>query len=300
METERDIIIIVKGGTIQGVFSAGVLAAFEKHNLYPRIHSVYGVSSGAHNAAYFLAHQTDICGKVYYEHLYKRHRFLKDLSPKLILHKFWQLFIHKKPFDIIDLDYAREIEIMEPTRLDVKRIRTSPINFYVRVFNPETLRLEYLDGKVDTINRLIQSAKVPPYAYTKIKNELYYDGGIMPTRDFVKNVVRKYPDKQILYIFNDKKTFPRVIKYLLWDFLDIIFKARYLGFRYGIKHLLNVLNYPYIETLVKYKHVHVTYDEACTSKREKSQERIYKSYQHGLVKGERLLKKIGFIPSKKD
>ena len=144
METERDIIIIVKGGTIQGVFSAGVLAAFQKHNLYPRVHSVYGVSSGAHNAAYFLSEQTEIGGKIYYEHLYKRHRFLTDLSPKIIWKKYWQLLIHKKPFNIIDLDYARELEIMEPTRLDVKCIRNSPINFYARVFNPETLYKRYL------------------------------------------------------------------------------------------------------------------------------------------------------------
>ncbi|MBT4209416.1 MAG: hypothetical protein HOE19_00635 [Candidatus Komeilibacteria bacterium] len=295
METERDVIIIVKGGTIQGVFSAGVLAAFQKHNLYPRVHSVYGVSSGAHNAAYFLAHQTEIGGKIYYEHLYKKHKFLKDLSPKIIWHKCWQLFIHKKPFNIIDLDYARELETMGDTKLDVKKIRTSSINFYARVFNPETLRLEYLDGKVDTINRLIQSAKVPPYAYTKIKNELYYDGGIMPTRDFIKNVVRKYPDKKILYIFNDRKTLPRVLKFLLWDLLDILFKARYLGPMYGFKHLFSILNYPYIETLARYKNVHVVYDEANTSKRERSQERIYTSYKHGVAKGEKLLKKIGFI-----
>lgn len=295
METERDIVIIVKGGTIQGVFSAGVLAAFEKHNLYPRIHSVYAVSSGAHNAAYFLAHQSTVGGKIYYEHLYKKHRFLADLSPKIIAKKFWQLLIHKKPFNIIDLDYVREIETIGDDKLDVKTIRHSPINFYVRVFNPETLRLEYLDGKVDTLNRLIQSAKVPPYAYTKIKNELYYDGGIMPTRDFVRNVIRKYPDKQILYIFNDKKTFPRVVKYLLWDLLDILFKTRYLGLAYGIKHFFSILNYPYVETLKKYKHVHVVYDEACTSKRERSKERIYTSYVHGFEKGEKLLKKIKFI-----
>jgi predicted patatin/cPLA2 family phospholipase len=295
MEIERDIIIIVKGGTIQGVFSAGVLAAFQKHNLYPRVHSVYGVSSGAHNAAYFLAEQTEIGGKIYYEHLYKRHRFLPDLSPKIIWKKYWQLLIHRKPFNIIDLDYARELETMGETKLDVKKIRNSAINFYARVFNPETLRLEYLDGKIDTINRLIQSAKVPPYAFTKIKNELYYDGGIMPTRDFIKNVIRKHPDKQILYIFNDRKTLPRVLKYLLWDLLDISFKARYLGFRYGFKHFFSILNYPFIETLSKYKNVHVVYDESCTSKRERSQERIYTSYKHGIHKGEKLLKKIGFI-----
>jgi len=295
MEIERDIIIIVKGGAIQGVFSTGVLTAFQKHNIYDRVHSVYGVSSGAHNAAYFISRQTDLSAKIYLEHLCQKHRFLKDLSAKIIWNKFWRLFIHKEPFDIIDLDYARELETMGDTKLDVKSIRTSPINLYVRVFNPETLNLEYLDAKVDTVNRLIQSAKIPPYAYTKIKNELYYDGGIMPTRDFIKNVISKHPDKQILYIFNDKKTLPHVLRYIFWDLLDVLFKARYLGPAYGIKHLFSILSYPYIESLKGYKNVHIVYDEIYISKREKNKNRIYESYQHGIEKGEDLLKKIGFI-----
>lgn len=295
MEADRDIIVIVKGGAIQGVFSTGVLTAFENHNLYPRIHSIYAVSSGAHNAGYFLARQSKLAAKIYLEHICKKHRFLKDLSAKLIWKKFWQLILFKKTCDIIDLDYARELEIMEPTKLDVKRIRQSPINFYVRVFNPDTMGLEYLDAKVDTINRLIQSAKIPPYAYTKIKNELYYDGGIMPTRDFIKNVIKKHPDKTILYIFNEKKTIPKVLKFILWDILDVIFKARFLGTYYGFKHLVNILNYPYVNGLKKYKHVHVIYDDNSISKREKNIEKIRQSYEQGIAKGEAVLREINFI-----
>ncbi len=294
MPQERDIILIMKGGTIQGVFSAGVVAAFAKHNLYPRIHSIYAVSSGAHNAAYFLSGNPAVGARVYYDHLYKKHQFLKDLSFKIICRKFWDLFVHNKSFDIIDLDYVENIE-RNVVKLNVENIKKSPINFYVRVFNPKTLRLEYLDAKVDTINRIIQSSKVPPYAYTKVKNDKYFDGGIMPTRDFVKNVVKKYPDKNIIYIFNDPKTLRHVIKYLPWDILDILFKTRYLGLRYGIKHILHILSYPYIGTLRKYKHVHIVYDGVCTSKREKSRERIYKSYQHGLEKGEKIIKKLKHI-----
>lgn len=295
METERDIIIIVKGGAIQGIFSTGVLHTLEKHNIYDRVHSIYGVSSGAHNAAYFLARQTALAAEMYQDHVCKRHRFLKDLSPSLIWKKFWQLMLFKKTCDIIDLDYARELETMDETKLNVKRIKESPINFYVRVFNPETLGLEYLDAKIDTINRLIQSAKIPPYAYTKIKNELYYDGGIMPTRDFIKNVITKHPDKTILYIFNDKKTVPRVLKFIAWDILDMIFKTRYLGLAYGIKHFFSLLNYPYLEILKHYKNVHVVYDETFISKREKNPDRLKQAYEHGIYKGELLLKEIGFI-----
>lgn len=294
MAQERDVVLIMEGGTIQGVFSAGVVAAFSKHKLYPRIHSIYAVSSGAHNAAYFLSGNPAQGASIYYEHLYKKHQFLKDLSFKIICRKFWDLFVHNKSFDIIDLDYVENIE-KNIIRLNVDNIKKSPINFYVRVFNPKTLRLEYLDAKVDTIERLIQSSKVPPYAHTKVKNDKYFDGGIMPTRDFLKNVVKKHPDKNIIYIFNDKKTFKRSLQYLPWDILDILFKTRYLGLRYGIKHLFNIFSYPYIGLLRKHKHVHITYDSACTSKRERSQERIYKSYQHGFERGEKILKRLNHI-----
>lgn len=294
MPEERDIILIIKGGTIQGVFSAGVMVAFERHNLYPRIHSIYAVSSGAHNAAYFLSGNPDEGSSIYYNYLYKKHSFLKDLSFKIICKKFWNLFIHNKSFDILDLDYVENIERNE-IKLNVEKIQNSPINFYVRVFNPKTLRLEYLDGKVDTINRIIQSAKVPPYAYTKVKSDKYFDGGIMPTRDFIKNVIKKYPDKTIIYIFNDKKTLRRVFQYMPWDLLDILFKTRYLGIRYGIKHLFSIFNYPYVKGLKKYKNVHVLYDQTNTSKRERSRERIIKSYEHGIRRGEKVLEKINHI-----
>ncbi|MBU1202725.1 patatin-like phospholipase family protein [Patescibacteria group bacterium] len=294
MQPDRDIVLIIKGGTIQGVFGSGVMVAFQRHNLYPRIHSIYAVSSGAHNAAYFLSKKSHEAASVYYDRLYKKHSFLKDLSFKIICRKFWDLFIHNKSFDIVDLDYVENIERKE-IPLDVEKIKNSPINFYVRVFNPKTLKLEYLDGKVDTISRLIQSAKVPPYAFTKIKNDKYLDGGIMPTRDFIKNVVKKFPDKTIIYIFNDKKTVKRVLQYLPWDLLDVLFKTRYLGIRYGIKHLFSIFNYPYVVTLKKYKHVHVLYDTVNTSKRERSRERIIKSYEHGIRQGENVLKKLNHI-----
>lgn len=294
MDQERDIILIMKGGTIQGVFGSGVMVAFERNNLYPRIQSIYAVSSGAHNAAYFLSRKSAEGASIYYDRLYKKHSFLKDLSFKIICKKFWNLFIHNKSFDIIDLDYVEKIERNE-IPLDIEKIKNSPINFFVRVFNPKTLRLEYRDAKVNTIDRIIQSAKVPPYAYTKVKSDEYFDGGIMPTRDFIKNVIKKHPDKKIIYIFNDKKTFKRSIQYLPWDLLDILFKTRYLGIGYGIKHFFSIFNYPYVGLLKKYKNVHVLYDEVNTSKRERSRERIIESYEHGIRKGEWMLRKMKII-----
>lgn len=291
---DRDIIIAMEGGTIQGVFSAGVATTFQKHNLYPRIHSVYAVSSGAHNAAYFLSHKVEISANIYYDYLLKRHAFLKHLSFKIICKKLWQLLIHRQSFDIIDLGYIEDLE-REIVPLDLDVIRNSPIKFYVRVFDPKTRKTLHLDAKEDTINRLIQSSKVPPYAYSRVKKDVYIDGGVMPSKDFLNNVVKKNPDKTIIYIFNDKKTPKRVTKHIGADLIDILFKTRYLGILYGIKHLFNIYNYTFVHNLKKYKNVHVMFDETGNSKREKRKEKVKAAYELGLKKGEELLRALGHI-----
>lgn len=291
MPVERDVIVIIKGGTVQAVFSAGVMSAFAKHDLYPRIHSIYGVSSGAHIAAFFLAGKTNMDADAYYDILHKKRKFLIDLSFKIICRKFWDLFIHNKSVNIIDLDYIEDLE-KNVLKIDTDKIKNSPINFFVRVFNKKTLSFEYLDAKIDTIDKIIQSSKVPPYAYTKKNNGPYIDGGIMPNRDFINNVIKKHPDKKIIYIFNDKKTFKRTLKYLPWDLLDILFKTRHLGIGYGLKHLFNIFNYPYIKGLKKYKNVYIVYDDSCASKTEKNPDMLKKSYMHGFEKGEDLLKRL--------
>jgi len=290
---KRDIILVMEGGTIQGVFSSGVMSAFQKHNLRPRIHSIYAVSSGAHNAAYFLSGSSDIGREIYYDYLLKRHSFLKHLSPKIVIRKIWDLFIHRKSFDIIDLEYVKELET-EVLHINFDRIKNTPIKFYVRVFDPKTRKNLFLDAKEHTMERVIQSSKVPPYAYT-MHDTGYIDGGVMPSRDFLNKVVKKNPDKTIIYIFNEKKTVKRVSKHILADLVDIIFKIRFLGMRYGIKHLFHIYSYTYVGDLKKHKNVHVLFDETGNSKREKDKDKIYAAYDLGYKKGEKLLKDMNLI-----
>ncbi|MDD5749921.1 MAG: hypothetical protein PHO91_04055 [Patescibacteria group bacterium] len=290
---DRDIIIIVKGGSIQGIFGAGVLAAFEKHDLYPKVHSVYAVSFGAHSAAYFLSQGINIMPHIYYDHLCKNPSAIVSLSFKLICKKLWDVFIRNKSADIIDLDYIENLE-KNVIKLDFEKIKKSPINFFVRVLNRQTLKLEYLDARDQTLERIIQSSKIPPYSYSR-KDDVYIDGGIMPTRDFIHNVIKKHTDKKIIYIFNDKKTFGRIVNKIPWDILDIMLKAKYLGFRYGLKHLFSIFNYPYISSLKKYPHVYPIYNELNINKREKNRDKVYRAYIHGFSKGEEILKKIGHI-----
>lgn len=68
---ERDVIIVIEGGAMLGVFGAGVVTSFQQADMYGRVHSVYGASAGAHDLAYFLAaqkdsRQTKIGSSIYY------------------------------------------------------------------------------------------------------------------------------------------------------------------------------------------------------------------------------------------
>ena len=294
---ERDVIIIMEGGTIQGVFSAGVASTLQKENLYPRIHSIYAVSSGAHNAAYFLSRKIDVGASIYHDYLLKRHSFLKHLSFKVIVKKILALFFLGRGFEVIDLAYIEDLE-RDILPLDLKLIKESPIKFFVRVFDPKTRKIEYLDAKSNTIEKLIQSAKVPPYAYSRARKDKYFDGGIMPTKSFLNDVVKKNPDKKIIYIFCDKKTFRRVTKYILADLLDIFFKTRYLGLRYGLKHLFSIYNYTYVSNLKKYKNVITVFDSTGNSKREKKKEKILSAYDHGVERGKYILEELKKIDQK--
>ncbi len=292
--TERDIIVISEGGSIRGIFSAGVFSALQKANIYPRLHSVYAVSCGAHNAAYFLAEDTDKGVIVYLDYLGRKNIFLRNLSFLMMAKQFFRMLLFKKNFDVIDLDYLENIET-DVFPLNVQKIKESPVNFYVKVLDPKSLEIKYLDAKEDTLSRIIQSSNMPLYANSLRKEDAYVDGGIMPTDDFIKNVVEKNLDKQIIYILNEKKTKFSVTKSLWYDLLDIAMKTRYFGIKYGRKHLRNIMNYPYAHNLKKYPHVHLIYDDTKNYKLRVDQEKALKSYKYGQDKGNEILRKLNII-----
>lgn len=292
LQPNRNIIIIAEGGTIRGIFGAGVFTAFQKANLYPHIHSVYAVSGGAHNAAYFLAHEVDRILIGYLHFLGRKNAFLRNLSFLSIAKKFFLMLLFKKTFDVMDLDYLKGLET-KVFPLDTKKIQESPINFYVKVMDQNSLEIKYLDAKEDTLEKIFQSSNMPLYTGGHHQNYLYVDGGIMPTDDFIKNVVAKNPDKKIIYILNEKKTRLGVIRSLWYDLLDVVMKTRYFGWRYGKKHIRHIINYPYVHNLNKFPNVHLICDDSKNHKLHVDQEKALASYQHGQAKGQEILEKLG-------
>ena len=57
---DHSVALVVEGGIMRGVVSAGMLLGLEALGLRNSFDAVYGTSSGAANAAYFLVLQRDL------------------------------------------------------------------------------------------------------------------------------------------------------------------------------------------------------------------------------------------------
>lgn len=64
--------LVVEGGAMRGVVSAGMVSALERLGLAPAFDAVYGSSAGAIGAAYFLAGQAAIGTSIYSEDINSR------------------------------------------------------------------------------------------------------------------------------------------------------------------------------------------------------------------------------------
>jgi predicted patatin/cPLA2 family phospholipase len=65
--------LVIEGGGMRGVVSAGMVAALEARNLTNCFDSIHGSSAGACAGAYFLAGQAGLGARIYYEDINNRH-----------------------------------------------------------------------------------------------------------------------------------------------------------------------------------------------------------------------------------
>lgn len=144
---KKDIILIVGSGGMSGIFSSGVLKAFEDSPLADRIHSIYAVSVGACTGARFLAHESELGGKTFYTR-FNDERFLRGH----FIRYFFQILLGKKqPEDILSFEYFTEVLHDSEDRIDLCKVTESEIPLYVKVFNVnkrihEWLRVQEPDG----------------------------------------------------------------------------------------------------------------------------------------------------------
>jgi predicted patatin/cPLA2 family phospholipase len=294
---KRDIILVLFGGTMDGVFGAGVVNAVQKANLYPRIHSIYSTSCGTHNAAYLLSENTSLGSKIYYEDLIENN-FIKD-NKLLFLRKLYSHLFHGKKEipPLIDMDYLMEIE-KNKRKLDIKKISKSKINFYIRVFNIKKMQEEYLSGKTDILKKLNASAAIIPFypKYVNINGKSYADGQVLSRIiDSSLDKVLSKTNKKIIFIFNMPIKNYLSLNYLCANALWTLLLAMKIKDIRVIKKLNNISEYFKLRKYLKKSNVYLINSDIEISPFCNDKKKLIELYHHGINKTNKFLRENKLI-----
>ncbi len=289
MQPKRDIILIIEGGAMTGFFCAGVISAFEKANIYDRIHSVYGVSAGAQMGAYFLSKKIIRTSELYTDELLsKRHTFIKKLSLKEIFKKLFDLIVFRRHMHIMDLEVLKSIQRTR-NKINTRVLKNMAINFYVKIFDTKNLTFRYMDGKRNTLETINISSHLPPYIYQKTRYTHYFDGELVPNNEFVK-IIKENPNKQIIYILNEKRTRWYSFVEIPIKFIHFLFKSRFFGLDFASYYLVHFFDKPSINKLEKFPNTFVVYPNMNIRKISTKEKKLKKLYNEGVKEGSFVLK----------
>lgn len=149
----RRIGLVVEGGGMRGVFSAGGLVALAHLGLTGVFDEVYATSSGALNASYFLSKQPRRGITVYYQDMVKR-RAISFLRP-------WR---------IIDIDWIVDRIVTGEKALDANAIISSPTKLFVNLLDASTGEEWLVDTQATRapLITVLKAATAIPVAYNKV------------------------------------------------------------------------------------------------------------------------------------
>ena len=168
--------LVVQGGGMRGVFSAGSLIALEKMGFSQGFDAVYGSSGGAMNAAYFLTKQCPFGASIYYE----------DINNS----KFINIFRINR---ILDIDYLIDKVIRHKKPLDLHKLNNSQTPMYLFVTEANTGKTIRFDSKSKNILKLLKATCAVPILCNKtvsLNNRTYLDGAIsksIPIEEAIKD-----------------------------------------------------------------------------------------------------------------
>ena len=215
-------VIYFAGGTMRGVFGAGVAMAFEKNDFYPRISAIYGSSAGAMTGAYFLARQTELGASIYYEDLGEKFISRKDFFIG-VWQRFQDEFIKTVPknklHDALDIEYLMSV-VKNKKHLDTQKIITQDIPLNVKLFDLDTHTIEYIDvRRPDILEILKAGVNVFPYVHecSVINGKRYIDAANMDIigLDLLR---QKHPNEKIIIVMNGQ--IDRKLRYRMKNVLE--------------------------------------------------------------------------------
>jgi predicted patatin/cPLA2 family phospholipase len=162
----RKLALVIEGGGMRGVVSAGSLLALDQLGFRNVFDEVYATSAGGVNAAYFLSGQGTLGMSVYFDDIANR-RFINP----------WRLF------KIVDVDYVYDDVVALRKRLDDAAIRASRSRFFLSVTNARSGENELLDvrARPEPIPLLLKASSALPVLYNRrvvLNGREYVDGGV--------------------------------------------------------------------------------------------------------------------------
>jgi predicted patatin/cPLA2 family phospholipase len=163
----RKLALLVEGGGMRGVCSAGGLVALDALGLRNAFDGVYASSAGAMNAAYMLSGQATFGIQIYYKYVNNKN------------------FISFQRFNkIVDIDFLFDIIVTKLRALDTAKLLEAPSDFYVGVVNKatgETILLKAQDHP-SQILQILKASTALPVVYNRgvvINSNEFIDGGLV-------------------------------------------------------------------------------------------------------------------------
>lgn len=182
----RKLALIVEGGGMRGVLSAGSLLALDLLGFRYCFDEIYATSAGAVNAAYFVAEQGRMGMTVYFDCINNR--------------RFYNPFRLTK---IVDVGFVYDHVVPHVKTLDEKRIRTSPTDLFFSLTDVSTGDNVLLNVKEcgETVAKMLKASSALPILYNRtvlLEGRKFVDGGVTCTLPIQQAVARGCTDVLIL------------------------------------------------------------------------------------------------------
>lgn len=294
MAIKKDIVLIVGSGGMSGIFSSGVLEVFEDERIRNRIHSVYAVSVGGPVAARYLMRQSALGARTFLTR-FSDDRFLKRRFTRYFFQAIRRGFFPDAHIDeLFDFEYFKSVILSSEDRIDMVGLVSSPIPFFVKVFNNSKKEHEYiLVHEPHAYEKVIASASMTPITSKApvIDGVAYFDGDTIAS-DIDLYIAKEHSDKTVVRIVNAKQSLlerinlltPLVV-YILFSCLESVEAAN----RYLRAHFKRSM---WERQLRSQSNVLVVASDISTSSFCKDKTQLEKAYRDGLAKGAETANKL--------
>lgn len=157
--------LVLEGGGMRGVYTSGVLEAFDHAGV--RFDSIVACSAGACAAASYLAGQTWRNRRVYLDYL--------DGNKLVRFSRLWT------GGNVMDIDYLTDDVTLRLCPLDLRALQTSEARLHIAVTDWMSGDVRYLNNHEDDILTAFRATCALPFFYrgeVRYQGRRYIDGGV--------------------------------------------------------------------------------------------------------------------------